>query len=311
MIWVQAYTFHAVNPRSAAVIPMPTPEVSYRQALTPMALLALLKAHRRGIIWTAVCLAVLAGAWQLVTPMEYKSAVLVSIASDDRSRLGGGLSSVVSQLGPLASLAGAAGLGMSQKAEPLAVLKSHFLAQQFIVENNIIDIFYTPTALRQRILQFFGLRKKPTLWKATEYFDQKIVRVTQDTKTGLITLSVTWRDPKVAAAWANGLIQMANRQLRDKAIAESQRHIDYLTDQASKTSLVELRTAVSALIENEVKQSMLAKGNDQFALSIIDPAVAPEEPSSPGLFMTLLGGALAGFALSSFSIYVFASARKY
>jgi hypothetical protein len=103
---------------------------------------------------------------------------------------------------------------------------------------------------------------------------------------------------------------MANQQLRDKAITESQRHIDYLTDQASKTSLVELRTAVGALIENEVKQSMLAKGNEQFALSIIDPAVAPEETSSPGFFISLLGGALAGFAISSFGIYVSASLRK-
>jgi uncharacterized protein involved in exopolysaccharide biosynthesis len=288
---------------------MPTPDISNHEALTPRQLLALLKARKRITIWTALCLALLAGAWQLVSPKEYKSAVLVSIVSDDRGRLGG-LSSIVSQLGPLASLAGAAGLGMSQKAEPLAVLKSHFLAQQFIVENNIIETFYTPKVWRQRVLQSLGLRKKPTLWKATKYFDENIVRVTQDSKTGLITLSVTWRDPQLAATWANGLIQMANKQLRDKAITESQKHIDYLTDQATKTTLVELRTAVSALIENEVKQSMLAKGNEQFALAIIDPAVAPEEPSSPGFFISLLGGALAGFALSCFGIYVSASLRK-
>jgi uncharacterized protein involved in exopolysaccharide biosynthesis len=277
--------------------------------ITPMEMMALIKARRRVIILTSFCLALLAGVWQLVTPKEYKSSVLVSIVSDDRSRLGG-LSSIVSQLGPLASLAGAAGLGLTQKAEPVAVLKSHLLAQQFIVEHSLLDILYAHSTLRQTILRSLGLRKKPTLWKATEYFDEKIVRVTQDTKTGLITLSVTWRDPNLAATWANGLVQMANQHLREKAIAESQRHIDYLTDQASKTSLVELQHAVSGLIENEVKQSMMAKGNEQFALSVIDPAVVPEEPSTPGFFISLLAGAVTGFALSSFGVYVFASLTR-
>jgi uncharacterized protein involved in exopolysaccharide biosynthesis len=277
--------------------------------LTLLELIAILKARRRSILWVSVFVAALAGAWQIITPREYRASVLVSIASDDRGRLGA-LSSIASQLGPLASLAGAAGIGGPQKSEPLAVLKSRFLAQKFILENNVLEIFYTPTSVRQKFLQALGLRKKPTIGKATDYFIEKISRVALDAKTGLITLSVTWRDPKLAALWANGMIELTNRYLRDKAIAESQRHIEYLTDQALKTSLVDLRTAVSSLIENEVKQSMLARGNDEFALVIIDPAVIPDEPSSPGFALCLLAGALAGFALSVFAIYLLATVKR-
>ena len=295
--------------RRAALEPVSAAYPTVAGPLTPLELIAILKARRRSILLVTVCVAALAGAWQIITPREYRASVLVSIASDDRGRLGA-LSSIASQLGPLASLAGAAGIGGAQKSEPLAVLKSRFLAQKFILENDVLQIMYTPTSVRQRFLQSLGLRKKPTIGKATDYFIKNISRVSQDAKTGLITLSVTWRDPKLASMWANGLIESTNRYLRDKAIAESQRHIEYLTDQAQKTSLVELRTAVSSLIENEVKQSMIAKGNDEFALLIIDPAVIPDEPSTPGLALCLLGGALAGFALSVFAIYLLANVRR-
>jgi len=49
-----------------------------------------------------------------------------------------------------------------------------------------------------------------------------------DPKTGLVTLSITWNDPNIAAKWANGLVRMANDYLRDQAIEESERNIAYL-----------------------------------------------------------------------------------
>jgi uncharacterized protein involved in exopolysaccharide biosynthesis len=269
----------------------------------------ILRRKRRTIMWTMICFSVVAGVWQRVFPKEYKASVLVSIAADDRSRLGG-LSSIVSQLGPLASLAGAAGIGVPQKSEAMAVLKSHFLIQKFISENNLLPILYESATGLRKLLRSLSPHKEPTLWRASQYFEERIRHVSQDSKTGLITLNVTWRDPKIAAMWANGLIEITNRYLREKAIAESQRHIAFLTDQAAQTTLVELHTAVSTLIANEVKQSMMAKGSEEFALVVIDPAVVPEEPSSPGFVLCLFVGALAGIAISVFGIYLVTSLRR-
>ena len=39
-------------------------------------------------------------------------------------------------------------------------------------------------------------------------------------KSGLITLSISWNDPYVAAQWANDLVKQLNEQLREQAIAD-------------------------------------------------------------------------------------------
>ena len=44
--------------------------------------------------------------------------------------------------------------------------------------------------------------------------------VDEDKKSGLITLSITWKDPQVAANWANDLVKQLNEQLREQAIDE-------------------------------------------------------------------------------------------
>jgi uncharacterized protein involved in exopolysaccharide biosynthesis len=61
---------------------------------------------------------------------------------------------------------------------------------------------------------------------------------------------------------------------------------------------VELRSVIYSLIESEIKKAMLARGDIEFALRVVDPAVVPEKPSSPKRWLWMLGGGILGFALS-------------
>ena len=63
----------------------------------------------------------------------------------------------------------------------------------------------------------------PTDQKATDFFLKEIINVDKDEKSGLITLSILWKDPTIAAEWANDLVKQLNEQLREKAIADSRR----------------------------------------------------------------------------------------
>jgi uncharacterized protein involved in exopolysaccharide biosynthesis len=126
----------------------------------------------------------------------------------------------------------------------------------------------------------------------------------QDSKTNLITVTIAWRDPRIAAKWANDLVALTNLRLREREIREAQRNITYLTDRLSKTTLVEVHNALSGLIENEIKREMLAEGADEFALKVIDPAVPPEEPSSPGFFLSMAFGALGGLFVAAFIVFI-------
>jgi uncharacterized protein involved in exopolysaccharide biosynthesis len=146
------------------------------------------------------------------------------------------------------------------------------------------------------------LHKDPTLLDGFDRFN-KLRRVSQDSKTNLISLSITWRDPEVAANWANSLVRTANQYIRQKSLEEARRNIAYLSDQLGKTTLVEMRTALGSLIQTQVKQQMLAEGTDEFAFKVLDPAVAPQEPSSPGLAVSILCGLIAGALLYIFLVF--------
>jgi uncharacterized protein involved in exopolysaccharide biosynthesis len=125
-------------------------------------------------------------------------------------------------------------------------------------------------------------------------FEARIREVRQDNKTGLVTLEITWSDPKAAAKWANDLVRMTNEVLREKAITESERRLKYLREQAEQTAVLNLRESIYNLIEGEVNRQMLARGSDEYALKVIDPAIAPESSSWPNPLLWAIAGSFLG-----------------
>jgi uncharacterized protein involved in exopolysaccharide biosynthesis len=140
--------------------------------------------------------------------------------------------------------------------------------------------------------------KVPTLWKANQFFKKDIRSVTEDKTSGVVTLKIRWKNPAQAASWANDLVKMANEYLRNKAIAEGERNISYLNDEAAKTNIVELRQSIYALIQQEINTEMVARGREEYALKVIDPAYPPEKPSSLGVPTLAVLGLLIGGILS-------------
>jgi len=217
----------------------------------------------------------------------------------------GGLSSATSQFSGLASLVGLSPQQDSKKSESLAVLQSEALTQQYIANNDLLPVLYPKrwdaVAKRWKVTD---PKKIPTLWTANQLFKEKIRVLTTDTKTGLSTLIITWDDPVVAARWANGLVKMANDYLRDKTIVESERNIAYLTEQGAKTDAVGVKQAVYSILQTEISKAMLAKGSDEYALKVVDPAFAPEKASSPKPALWIFIGTVAGLICSFIIVMV-------
>ena len=132
---------------------------------------------------------------------------------------------------------------------------------------------------------------------------KEILSVDEDEKSGLITLSICWKDPVVAAEWANDLVKQLNEQLREKAIADSQKRVGYLEQELAKTTLQDMRAVLYNLLESEKQKAMLANVNEDFALEVIDPAVAPETREKPKRkLIVALGGVCGGF-LGIFAVF--------
>jgi uncharacterized protein involved in exopolysaccharide biosynthesis len=190
----------------------------------------------------------------------------------------------------------------SKKAESVAILQSVGLTERYIQQNNLLPMIYPKLwDPAQSKWKTTDPEKTPTLWKGTEFFRKNIRSVTTDGKTGMVTLTITWGDPRQAAAWANGLVQLANDYERDTAISTSEQNIAYLTNQAASTDVLGIKEVIYSLLQSEFDKAMLAKGNREFAFKIIDPALIPERPSYPDKLVWIL---VTFFSSISFSIFL-------
>jgi uncharacterized protein involved in exopolysaccharide biosynthesis len=260
---------------------------------------------------TALFTVAIGGLAWMVAPRYSASVVMSPVTSNGNSSQLGGLSSIGSQLGGLASLAGISLSNDSKKSESLAYLQSDALTQDYIKSHDLLPILYRKIWDPQtRSWTVTDPKKMPTLWKAGDYFKKRIRSVTTDAKTGIVTLTITWKDPKLAAQWANDLVKMANDYLKDQAIAESDRNIAYLTEQAAKTDAIGAKQAIYSLMQSEINREMMARGSDAYALKVIDPAQPPEEVSFPKRALWVIGGFFTGIFFSLLAVFARANWQR-
>lgn len=248
-------------------------------------------------------------AWLM--PKAYEAAVVISPVSDTSSGQLGGLSSLTSQLGGLASLAGISVGTDSKKSESLAVLQSEALTEEYIKRNDLLPVLYHEKwDEAKKTWAESDPEKIPTLWKANLDFKKKVRAIASDTKTGMVTLTITWKEPNIAAKWANDLVRMTNEFLRNKAIEQSEKNIAYLNEQAAKTDAVGVKQAIYSILQSELNKAMLARGTEEYAFKVIDPAIPPERPSYPQKLLWVLVGFAGGLFLSVFIVLVRSSSKS-
>ena len=185
----------------------------------------------------------------------------------------------------------------------MATLQSRKFLRQYIDSKKLLPVLFEEIwdAENQTWL-VQTLEDEPTEQKSVRTF-KSFLSVDEDKTSGLINLSVSWKDPVVAAEWANDLVKQLNEQLQEKAITDSKKRIGYLEQELAKTTLQDMRAVLYNLLESEKQKAMLANVNEDFALEVIDPAVAPETPEKPKRkLIVALGGVCGGF-LGIFAVF--------
>jgi len=181
--------------------------------------------------------------------------------------------------------------------ESIAVLRSRSLTQRFIEKNGLLPIlFHEDWDEASKSWRVDDPEDIPNLWRGYERFDKQVRSVVQDAETGLVTVSIDWTNAQLASDWANALVAEVNADMRNRAIEQSQKNIEFLRGQLKNTNEVELRTAAFGLMEAEMKNAMLSAVRSEFAFEVIDPAIAPEKPSWPNRILLAALGLFAGFA---------------
>lgn len=269
--------------------------------------------QRKLIIATVAIAVLLALMLAFVIRPVYRAEVLLAPANAESASAQGVLAS---QLGSLAQFAPPGLLGaphVSLTDEAIAVLKSRKFMELFLREEHLLLVLFpdqwdaekgrwlpAEPSLLARIGAFLRLRpceapSGPSMWSAYKAFD-KLREVNREKETGLVRIAVERTDPVYAAEWANKLVRRLNAESRQRALSESQANIRYPTEQADKSTHVDMRRLLFNLIEGEMKKTMLANSKKEFSFRIIDPAVVPQEKARPrramiiGIFLGLMFG---------------------
>lgn len=255
------------------------------------------KIWRWALISAAIGLLAAIAVGLLVRPVYEAEIKLFPADKNDTGSISG-------SLGLLGDLSGIVGLGENSaklKNEALEVLRSRSFLEKFIRDMDLVDLLMEDRGF------LFGRdgNVEPSLPDAYLKLAD-MVQVREDRRTGVITVTLSWSDPQQAADWINELVSRLNTEMRRRAIEVSDRNLTYLKEQIERADFVELRQTLFQLMETEVTRSMLAKVQPEYAVRIIDPALAPpaDEYVWPNFVLLGAAGAALGF-LFSLAIFVF------
>ena len=224
------------------------------------------------LVGAAICVVV-----ALVSNKVYESEVVLFPKESSPS------SGLTSQLGQLSGIAGLMGLnldGSRVRDESLAVLRSRAFVADFIRRNSLV-----PQLTAARAMPFWPrARKTMDMVDAVEYFEAKVRIIYDDKKLGIVRITIRWPEPAAAASLANSMASQLNKEVREQAIQESTRNVEYLRTELEKSQLVALSQSISTLLEGEMKRLMIARGREDYAFRVLDPAQPAIRPVGPGRF---------------------------
>lgn len=256
-------------------------------------------AYLRGNLLLAVglpvaCLLLGVAAVVVMKPVYRSEVVLLPISDDGVS---GQLAGLGGQLGGLASLAGISMPGNDSSVAAVATLGSRQLLASFIEREGLLPVLFEDDFDRKT--GKWMTDDPPTLEDAVDLFERKIRTVVDDEDTGIVTVSIDWRDPAIAAQWAAQLVTLADDEMRRRSIDEARASMAFLEKHLQETGVVELRQAIYSLMESETKRIMLASSRPEYAFRVIDPARTPDAdaPVWPNVPLILIAALLSGVGI--------------
>lgn len=283
---------------------------------------------------TAVCF-VLAFGYVVTATSWYKAEATLMDNSGGSGKAGGALAS----LGGLASLA-----GVSMPASPVEAVIATATSDAFLIEfirkhelKKILmkgawdeesqqwrkpsGLVYTlwnqglrPILMgeRPKVDSPYPLAENEPTWQKTiEEIEKKgIFNISQDKKSNMITMSITWTDPNQAAQWVALWVNDLNDLIRERTIAESQSMLDNLIPKLDQPMPAEVHTSIIGMIDEQTKTINAAMVKKDYALKMIDPPLAPEIVAKPKRVLILAVAIVLGLMIGAMVAIIRGSKRK-
>jgi uncharacterized protein involved in exopolysaccharide biosynthesis len=239
---------------------------------------------------------------------KFEASALLKYSDEDTS------SSFSSAGGSLGGLAAITGIGMSGSTiDPIdyaiAVIESRdFLARLLeykgMKENLAIasnfeaqtnEILYKKNFYDANLKQW---KKDIKFLRIHRKYYLKNLTATKDRSTNLLTISFRHVSPVFAKELLDTIILELNQTIRTIELENSNKKLQFLIDRTSNTNNKEVRDALGAIIEEELKNIAFSSTRVDYLLQTIDPAYVPHQAMFPNRLLLILLGLISGLSLS-------------
>ena len=207
---------------------------------------------------------------------------------------------IPSSIGAAASLFGL-DVGGGQASSNLPFLQSRAVVENFIIENDLLPVLFE--GLDEEV--FAELTQDQLIYAAVTEFLNEVLTINQDLASGLIEVVIRWKDPEIAYQWNLGLIELANREIRDNDLRLAENFYSYLNSELSATNSVELRQSIASMIEAQMQTIMLANADAEYAFTYIDPPRIPDMRAYPRRSLMVILSFIASLFVSVIGLLVF------
>ncbi len=253
--------------------------------------------------------------YSLSLPNIYESkAMLVPVNSS---------SGISGALGSYSGLAGIAGISLPSGGDEGNSAKAiQKISSLSFFENNILPNIHLPDLMavkswnsKTNTLTFddsiydtnsntwirdysYPQQQIPSAQESFEVFKTAHLSLSEDKKSGFITLAIKHQSPFIAKQWVELVINQVNAFYRQKDKSESEKSVSYLNQQISITGLSEIKQVIAQLLQEETKKLTLIEANQYYVFDYIDPPAVMEQKSEPKRSLICILSALLGGMLS-------------
>jgi hypothetical protein len=253
--------------------------------------------------------------YSLLLPNIYESkAMLVPVNSS---------SGISGALGSYSGLAGIAGISLPSGGDEGNSAKAiQKISSLSFFENNILPNIHLPDLMavkswnsKTNTLTFddsiydtnsntwirdfsYPQQQIPSAQESFEVFKTAHLSLSEDKKSGFITLAIKHQSPFIAKQWVELVINQVNAFYRQKDKSESEKAVSYLNQQISITGLSEIKQVIAQLLQEETKKLTLIEANQYYVFDYIDPPAVMEKKSEPKRALICILSALLGGMLS-------------
>jgi len=241
-------------------------QVRYEDEINLLDLVKVLFKHKGLIIRVVLIVVIATVIISLIMTKVYESRAVIAPVQQSAAQ-GGSMSAMAAQLGIATPQS-------SNVSEILNLLKSDILMQKVLEKQGFYKVLFKKGDLE-------GKTENEKAWKGIRVLKEQIIRVTENKKDNIITMSAQYKDPVIAQKIASAVLG----ELTEYMTAEAKRVADtnrkQLEAQIVNTADPFVRQKIYSLIAQQIETAMMAEAKENFAFKVIDPPRVPDKKIKP------------------------------